>query len=308
MTQNAVVTKLISRHVAEVEVERGTACGGTCESCEACVFQSRIRAEALNKVSALPGQKVVIESKTSDVLGAAALLYLVPAQTPSQSTVYPDGEVVETYTPSDYCYLPSRTGATVVCAVGLAGVMAVLSLNGCGYGTKTDLTMRRLRIGEGAANLWWMALNAVCLLFYWAVMAAVTVLVLQLRIRNIVPDNALYTPGRQTLLLAVYASSFLHHLMPVRDTLVWAEDGLLLALCAAAAARFSQAQRRGKFSIAPIAALALTIGGFFPRMGAASTFIWAFVAAAGAGLCVVLLQKGETEDAEKQDFRVRQDA
>ena len=78
MTQNAVVTKLISRHVAEVEVERGTACGGTCESCEACVFQSRIRAEALNKVSALPGQKVVIESKTSDVLGAAALLYLVP--------------------------------------------------------------------------------------------------------------------------------------------------------------------------------------------------------------------------------------
>lgn len=151
---------------------------------------------------------------------AGALLYLVPAQTPSQSTVYPNGEVVETYTPSDYCYLPSRTGATVVCAVGLAGVMAVLSLNGCGYGTKTDLTMRRLRIGEGAANLWWMALNAVCLLFYWAVMAAVTVLVLQLRIRNIVPDSALYTPGRQTLLLAVYASSFLHHLMPVRDTLV----------------------------------------------------------------------------------------
>ena len=65
MTQDAVVTKLVSRHVAEVEVERGTACGGTCESCEACVFQNRIRAEAVNKVSALPGQKVVIESKTS---------------------------------------------------------------------------------------------------------------------------------------------------------------------------------------------------------------------------------------------------
>lgn len=78
MTQDAVVTKLVSRHVAEVEVERGTACGGTCESCEACVFQNRIRAEAVNKVSALTGQKVVIESKTSDVLGAAALLYLVP--------------------------------------------------------------------------------------------------------------------------------------------------------------------------------------------------------------------------------------
>lgn len=78
MTQDAVVTKLVSRHVAEVEVERGTACGGTCESCEACVFQNRIRAEAVNKISALPGQKVVIESKTSDVLGAAVLLYMVP--------------------------------------------------------------------------------------------------------------------------------------------------------------------------------------------------------------------------------------
>ena len=57
MTQDAVVTKLISRHVAEVEVERGTACGGTCESCEACVFQNRIRAEAVNKISALPGRR-----------------------------------------------------------------------------------------------------------------------------------------------------------------------------------------------------------------------------------------------------------
>ena len=78
MTQNAVVVKLIDRHTAEVEVERGTACGGNCGACDACVFQNTIRASATNKVSALPGQQVVIESKTSDVLGAAMLLYLVP--------------------------------------------------------------------------------------------------------------------------------------------------------------------------------------------------------------------------------------
>ena len=78
MTQNAVVTRIINRHTAEVEVERGTACGGNCGACEACVFQNTIRAIAFNKVSALPGQQVVIESKTSDVLGAAMLLYLVP--------------------------------------------------------------------------------------------------------------------------------------------------------------------------------------------------------------------------------------
>ena len=78
MTQNAVVTRILSRHTAEVEVERGTACGGNCGACDACVFQNVIRATAVNKVSALPGQQVVIESKTSAVLGAAMLLYIVP--------------------------------------------------------------------------------------------------------------------------------------------------------------------------------------------------------------------------------------
>ena len=78
MTQDAVVTKLIDKRTAEVEVERGTACGGNCGSCEACVFQNKIRTTARNRISALPGQKVVIETKTSDILGAAALLYLVP--------------------------------------------------------------------------------------------------------------------------------------------------------------------------------------------------------------------------------------
>ena len=33
MTQDAVVTKLIDKRTAEVEVERGTACGGNCGSC-----------------------------------------------------------------------------------------------------------------------------------------------------------------------------------------------------------------------------------------------------------------------------------
>ena len=78
MTTSGTVTRLIDQHNAEVEVERGTACGGNCGSCEACVFQNTIRTVAKNRVSALPGQRVTIESKTSDVLGAAALLYIVP--------------------------------------------------------------------------------------------------------------------------------------------------------------------------------------------------------------------------------------
>ena len=69
MTQNAVVTRIIDRRTAEVEVERGTACGGNCGACDACVFQNTIRAAASNRISALPGQQVIIESRT---------LYLIP--------------------------------------------------------------------------------------------------------------------------------------------------------------------------------------------------------------------------------------
>ena len=239
---------------------------------------------------------------------AGALLYLVPAQTPSQSTVYPDGEVVETYTPSDYCYLPSRTGATVVCAVGLAGVMAVLSLNGCGYGAKTGLTVGRLRIGEDSLCLWWSLYNAVCVLFYWAVTAAVCVAVVKLRVDNVQMPYGSYTPGPQTLLLSVYAGSFLHHLLPLRDAAVWLENLLLTALCAVSAARFSHAQRRGRFSIAPFIALALTIGSFFFRMGSSTTILLCLVTAAALGVTLMQFQKGETDDDAKTDFRTAQDA
>ena len=78
MTQNGVVTKLLDNNRAEVAVERGTACGGNCGGCEACVFDSRITISAENRISAKPGDRVVLESATRAVLGAAALVYLLP--------------------------------------------------------------------------------------------------------------------------------------------------------------------------------------------------------------------------------------
>ena len=78
MTQNAVVTKIIDRRTAEVEVERGTACGGNCGSCESCMFQTELHVEARNLIQAKPGQKVVISSKSSRIFGAAFLVYIMP--------------------------------------------------------------------------------------------------------------------------------------------------------------------------------------------------------------------------------------
>ncbi len=78
MTQDAIVTKLLPNDMAEVAVARTTACGGSCGSCESCIFQGEIKTVARNLIGARPGQRVVIASKSSAVFGAAALVYLMP--------------------------------------------------------------------------------------------------------------------------------------------------------------------------------------------------------------------------------------
>lgn len=78
MTNEGVVTKLLPHSMAEVAVARSTACGGNCGSCEACAFQNTLKTVAANKVGALPGQRVVVETSSSVIFGAAALVYIMP--------------------------------------------------------------------------------------------------------------------------------------------------------------------------------------------------------------------------------------
>ena len=78
MTQDAIVTRLLPNAMAEVVVTRSTACGSNCGSCESCIFQSELKAVAKNSINARPGQRVVIESRTSKVFSAAILVYVVP--------------------------------------------------------------------------------------------------------------------------------------------------------------------------------------------------------------------------------------
>ena len=79
MTQNGVVTKLLDNGRAEVAVERGTACGGNCSGgCEACVYASRIIIQAENAIYAAPGDRVTLESRTSSIMGATMLVYMLP--------------------------------------------------------------------------------------------------------------------------------------------------------------------------------------------------------------------------------------
>lgn len=78
MTQFAIIKKIIGPEKAEVEVLRGTACGDDCGSCEVCHYASKIRVEVQNHIGAQLGDRVEIETRTSRILGAAVVVYIVP--------------------------------------------------------------------------------------------------------------------------------------------------------------------------------------------------------------------------------------
>ena len=78
MTQDAIVYKCLPNGMAEVVVTRTTACGSNFGNCESCIFQSELKTLAKNSINARPGQKVIIESKSSRIYKAAMLVYILP--------------------------------------------------------------------------------------------------------------------------------------------------------------------------------------------------------------------------------------
>ncbi len=80
MTQMATVLRLVGHNKAEVMVCRQSACGHHCASCGACGEESAAQVTVLaeNQPGAEVGDRVRVESKSSQVLGIAAAVYLLP--------------------------------------------------------------------------------------------------------------------------------------------------------------------------------------------------------------------------------------
>ena len=79
MTQIATVERILDPSHAEISVPRKSACGHDCEECAGCgVSGASVYARAKNPIGARPGQKVVVESDTKNMLGIVSLVYLVP--------------------------------------------------------------------------------------------------------------------------------------------------------------------------------------------------------------------------------------
>lgn len=83
MKQTAKVTRLVKPGYVEVKVRRASACASAhnCGSCDHCSFMENapeILVVAEDRFGAQVGDTVQVETATGKVLGAAAVLYLVP--------------------------------------------------------------------------------------------------------------------------------------------------------------------------------------------------------------------------------------
>lgn len=82
MTQTARVKKILSSDVAEVAVKRVSACAHDCSKCSSggCQIMDHpdLTVRAYNAPDARVGDVVLVESSSKQILGMAAVVYLLP--------------------------------------------------------------------------------------------------------------------------------------------------------------------------------------------------------------------------------------
>lgn len=153
-------------------------------------------------------------NKQLSVMGLAARASMVPVLIAAGLTALAVGALT-------YLANPEHTGgaagvgaAPLAAAVGYLMVMVMLCLGGCGFGSQTAYTVRRLRLREELVDLWWAAYHAAMLLVLWALVATAALLGMQLKLQGLESN---WGVGPQSLMLLVYSDSFLHHLLPLAD-------------------------------------------------------------------------------------------
>ena len=72
MEQIVTVRALYPDGTAEVACRRASACSGDCGHCGGCTNAQTVLVRAYNPIGAKPGDRVVVESASCQVLGAAA--------------------------------------------------------------------------------------------------------------------------------------------------------------------------------------------------------------------------------------------
>lgn len=143
-------------------------------------------------------------NKQLSVMGLAARASMVPVLIAAGLTALAVGALT-------YLANPEHTGgaagvgaAPLAAAVGYLMVMVMLCLGGCGFGSQTAYTVRRLRLREELVDLWWAAYHAAMLLVLWALVATAALLGMQLKLQGLESN---WGVGPQSLMLLVYSDS-----------------------------------------------------------------------------------------------------
>ena len=107
-------------------------------------------------------------NKQLSVMGLAARASMVPVLIASGLTALAVGALTYLANPENTGGAAGVGAATLAAAVGYLMVMVMLGLGGCGFGSQTAYTVRRLRLREELVDLWRAAYHAAILLVLWA--------------------------------------------------------------------------------------------------------------------------------------------
>ena len=234
--------------------------------------------------------KILLITLVTALLAGALVYYYPVGQEANNYYVDSDGNQM----PYTYIepYLDGVIGisrAPVVCAVGFTAIVAVMCLTGCGYGAKTDYTVRRLRVREKTACMLWAGYHAALLLFFWAVLA-LTLYGVLLHSQGKVPEWYGQV-GSQTMMMLCYTDTFLHHLMPLQDPAMWGLSISSVLAVSFTTVLFSYRQRHGSFSPLVLLALGGTIGSFFCGLMLSAAYLLLMLlllGVAGAAFCILM--------------------
>ena len=79
MQQTVVVEALLGDKFALVSLRRCSACSSDCRTCGGCsTMQQTVTVTAYNPIHAVPGEKVIIQSSSKDILSMTFVVYMLP--------------------------------------------------------------------------------------------------------------------------------------------------------------------------------------------------------------------------------------
>lgn len=176
-----------------------------------------------------------------------------------------------------------RARVGLIGGAGYAALCVMLCVNTCGFGSRVEYTVARLRIREWAVNLLWAAYHTACVILFWMTQLVTMYLLCRFWLSHTDGGNG------QSIAIAVYRHGYLHNLIPGVDTWLWIRNVLLAMASGLGLSYFAMMQRRRRIAILPTAVPVLTASAFMADIYGGFGHVCLMLALALLGVLVVRL-------------------